>query len=153
MEKIDKLDLKILSIISDNARIPFKDVAEECGVSRAAVHQRVARMVETGVIEGSSYKVKPKSIGYSTCTYIAIRLERSSMYRPVAEALAQIPEIVECHYTTGSYGMIVKLYCHDNDHLIQLLTDKIQIIEGVNSTETLISLEQSINRNVPIKVD
>ena len=153
MEKIDKLDLKILSIISDNARIPFKDVAEECGVSRAAVHQRVARMVETGVIERSSYKVNPKSIGYSTCTYIAIRLERSSMYRPVAEALAQIPEIVECHYTTGSYGMIVKLYCHDNDHLIQLLTDKIQIIEGVNSTETLISLEQSINRNVPIKVD
>ena len=153
MEKIDKLDLKILSIISDDARIPFKDVADECGVSRAAVHQRVARMVEMGVIEGSCYKVNPKSIGYGTCTYITISLERSSMYHKVAAALAEIPEIVECHYATGSFGMIVKLYCHDNNHLVQLLTNKIQIIEGVNSTETLISLEQTINRNIPINVE
>ena len=150
MEKIDKLDLKILSIISDNARIQFKDVAEECGVSRAAVHQRVARMVETGVIEGSSYKVNPKSIGYSTCTYIAIRLERSSMYRPVAEALAQIPEIVECHFTTGPYTMLIKLYARDNAHLMELLNNRLQEIAGVVSTETLISLKQSIKKEVPI---
>lgn len=150
MEKINNLDLKILDTISNNARIPFKDVAAECGVSRAAIHQRVSRMTETGVIQGSTYLVNPKSIGYSTCTYIGISLERSSIYRQVAEQLAQIPEIVECHYTTGHFGMLVKLYCHDNDHLFELLTNKIQVIEGVNSTETLISLEQTINRNIPI---
>ncbi|MBR1652712.1 MAG: Lrp/AsnC ligand binding domain-containing protein [Alloprevotella sp.] len=153
MDKVDHLDLKILSIISDNARIPFKDVAAECGVSRAAIHQRVARMTDSGVIKGSTYLVNPKSIGYSTCTYIGISLERSSVYRKVAEELAQIPEIVECHYTTGHFGMLVKLYCQDNDHLFELLTKKIQVIEGVTSTETLISLEQTINRNIPINLE
>lgn len=150
MEKVDNLDLKILEIISVNARVPFKDVAAVCGVSRAAIHQRVQRLTEAGVITGSGYHVNPKAIGYSTCTYVGITLERGSMYREVAEKLSKIPEIVECHFTTGNYTMLVKLYCHDNEHLMQLLNSKLQAIPGVISTETLISLEQTIGREVPV---
>lgn len=150
MEKIDKLDQKILEIISCNARIPFKDVATVCGVSRAAIHQRVQRLIESGVIIGSGYYINPKCLGYSTCTYVGITLERGSMYRDAVKELNKIPEIVECHFTTGAYTMLVKLYAHDNEHLMRLLNDRIQQIPGVISTETLISLEQTINREVPV---
>lgn len=150
MERIDLLDQKILEIISTNARIPFKDVATVCGVSRAAIHQRVQRLIEAGVIVGSGYHVSPKSLGYSTCTYVGIKLERGSMYKEVAAELEKIPEIVECHFTTGPYTMLIKLYSHDNEHLMELLNNRIQEINGVISTETLISLEQSISREVPI---
>lgn len=150
MEKIDKLDQKILEIISCNARISFKDVATVCGVSRAAIHQRVQRLIESGVIIGSGYYINPKCLGYSTCTYVGITLERGSMYRDAVKELNKIPEIVECHFTTGAYTMLVKLYAHDNEHLMRLLNDRIQQIPGVISTETLISLEQTINREVPV---
>ena len=151
MDKIDRLDKKILSILSKNARIPFKDVAEECGVSRAAIHQRVQKLIEIGVITGSSFDVNPKSLGYNTCTYIGINLERGSMYRKVVEHLAHIDEIVECHYTTGPYTMLIKVYAKDNEQLMDLLNNQLQGIPGVVSTETLISLEQSIKRGLPIK--
>ena len=114
MEKIDNLDLHILGVITENARVPFKDVAAVCGVSRAAIHQRVQRLIEAGIIVGSGYNVNPKAIGYSTCTYVGIRLERGSMYRDVATKLDKIPEIVECHFTTGNYTMLVKLYSRRN---------------------------------------
>lgn len=153
IEKIDALDKKILSILSKNARMPFKDVAAECGVSRAAIHQRVQRLIEIGVILGSSFNINPKSLGYSTCTYVGITLERGNMYRKVAEQIANIPEIVECHYTTGSYTMLVKLYARDNEQLMELLNDKLQNIQGVVSTETLISLEQSIKREIPVSIE
>lgn len=153
IEKIDALDKKILSILSKNARMPFKDVAAECGVSRAAIHQRVQRLIEIGVILGSSFNINPKSLGYSTCTYVGITLERGNMYRKVAEQIADIPEIVECHYTTGSYTMLVKLYARDNEQLMELLNDKLQNIQGVVSTETLISLEQSIKREIPVSIE
>ena len=150
MEKVDKLDKKILGILSTNARMPFKDVAAECGVSRAAVHQRVQHLIDNGVITGSGFYVNPKSLGYTTCTYVGIKLERGSMYKRVAAELDKIPEIVECHFTTGPYTMLVKLYSRDNEHLMDLLNNRIQEISGVISTETLISLEQSISRSVPV---
>ena len=150
MEKIDKLDRKILAILAQNARIAFKDVAEKCGVSRAAIHQRVERLKEDGVITGSGFSINPKSIGYGTCTYVGIRLERGSMYREVVKCLEAIPEIVECHFTTGPYTMLCKLYARDNEHLMDLLNNKIQGIPGVVSTETLISLEESIKREISI---
>lgn len=150
MEKIDALDTKILSLLSSNARMPFKDVAAECGVSRAAIHQRVQHMIENGVITGSGFDVNPKSLGYNTCTYVGITLERGSMYKTVVERLLHIPEIVECHFTTGPYTMLVKLYARDNGQLMDLLNNKMQSIDGVVATETLISLEQSIKREVPI---
>jgi Lrp/AsnC family transcriptional regulator for asnA, asnC and gidA len=150
MEKIDKLDRKILEIISQNARIPFKDVAEVCGVSRAAIHQRVQKMIEMKVIVGSGYHVNPKVLGYNTCTYIGVKLERGSMYKDVVPAFEKIPEVVECHFTTGPYTMLIKLYAKDNEHFMELLNGRIQEIPGVISTETLISLRQSIKREIPV---
>lgn len=150
MERIDNLDKKILDIIMKNARIPSKDVAVECGVSRAAIHQRIQRMIDVGVIAGSRYVVNPKTLGYTTCTFIGLTLERGSMYKTVVPELEKIPEVVEVHFTTGSYTMMIKLYARDNQHLMELLNGKIQHIPGVMATETLISLEQSLIRQVPI---
>lgn len=153
MEKIDNLDRKILQIIMKNARIPSKDVAVECGVSRAAIHQRIQRMIDMNVITGSGYNVDPRVLGYATCTYIGVKLERGSMYRDVVPELEKIREVVECHFTTGPYTMLIKLYARDNQHLMELLNDKIQHITGVTATETLISLEMSINREIPVNFD
>ena len=124
MEKIDNLDRKILRIVMHNARIPSKDVAMECGVSRAAIHQRLQRLIDMKVITGSGY-----------------------------HELEKIPEIVECHFTTGPYTMLIKLYARDNEHLMELLNKKIQMIPGVTGTETLISLDHSIAREIPISID
>ena len=153
MEKIDQLDRKILRIITQNARKPFKDVAEECEVSRAAIHQRVQHLMENGIITGSGFDVNPKSLGYSTCTYVGLNLERGSMYKNVVQRLINIPEIIECHFTTGPYTMLLKLYAQDNEQLMDLLNNKLQSIPGVVSTETLISLEQSIKREIPVNID
>ena len=153
MEKIDNLDKRILNIIMNNARIPSKDVAVACGVSRAAIHQRIQRLIEMKVITGSGYNVNPKVLGYNTCTYIGVSLEKGSMYREVVQQLEEIPEVVECHYTTGPYSMLIKVYAQDNQHLMRLLNDRIQHIPGVTETETLISLEQSMNRQINIPVD
>ena len=153
MGKIDSLDKKILGIVMNNARIPSKDVAAECGVSRAAIHQRLQRMMDLDVITGSSYNVNPKALGYRTCTFIGVNLERGAMYRDVVPELEKIPEVVECHFTTGPYSMLVKLYARDNEQLMDLLNNKIQGIQGVDSTETLISLDQSIKKELPITID
>ncbi len=148
--QLDEIDLNILDIISKNARIPFKDVAAEVGVSRAAVHQRVNRMIDLNVIVGSGYYIDPRKIDFKTCTYIGIFLEKGSLYSTVAEKLKLIPEIVECHYTTGQYAVFVKVYAKDNEHLRDILSDKIQKISGVASTETFISLDETFKREVPI---
>ena len=150
MLKVDDLDKKILEMISCNARLPFKEVADVCGVSRAAVHQRVQHLIDDGVIIGSGFHVDPSCLGYNTCTYVGITLEKGSMYKSVVDELEKIPEIVECHFTTGNYTMLTKLYCRDNEHLMELLNAKIQEIPGVTATETLISLEQSIKKEIPI---
>ena len=150
MEKIDEFDVKILSIITKNARIPFKDVAEACGVSRAAVHQRVQRMFDNGVIIGSGYQVNPKMLGYQLCVYVGIILEKASMYKSVAAELEKIPEIVETQFTLGAYAMLIKLYAKDDRHLMELLNSKIQEIPGVANTETLTALDQRFSRTLPI---
>ncbi len=153
MDKLDNLDKKILAILTQNARLPFKDVAEECGVSRAAVHQRVQRLIEDGVITGSGFVVNPKSLGYSTCTFVGLTLERGNMYRSVVDRLLDIPEVVECHFTTGPYTMMVKLYARDNEQLMELINGRLQDIPGVVATETLISLEQSIKREIKVNAE
>ena len=151
MEIIDDLDKRILSIITQNARIPFKDVAEQCGVSRAAVHQRVQRMFGVGVIVGSGYQVNPKMLGFNLCVYVGITLERGHMYRQVCAELEKIPEIVESQFTLGAYSMIIKLFAHDDKHLMHLLNTQIQAIPGIANTETLTILDESINRSLPIE--
>ena len=153
MKKADLLDRKILKVISVDARRSFKEIAAQCGVSRAAIHQRVVRMVQRGIIVGSGYQVNPKFLGFGTCTYIGIKLERGSMYKTAVAKLNEIPEIVECHFTTGPYTMLLKLYAKDNEQLMDLLNNQLQSIPGVVSTETLISLEQSIKREIPVPID
>ncbi|MEA5081345.1 MAG: Lrp/AsnC ligand binding domain-containing protein [Dysgonamonadaceae bacterium] len=153
MEKIDKLDRQILEIISQNARIPFRDVAEQCGVSRAAIHQRVQRMIENDVITGSGYNVNPRVLGYATNAYIGVKLEKGSMYKNVVPEFEKIPEVTECHFTTGPYTLLIRLYAKDNEHLMDLLNNRIQEIPGVVATETMISLSQNIKRDVSIVKD
>lgn len=148
--KIDSLDKKILAIITRNARIPFKDVAAQCGVSRAAIHQRVQRLMDMGVITGSGYTVDAKQLNFTTCTYIGIFLEKGWMYEEVVDELSRIPEIVECHYTTGQYSIFAKVYARDNEDLKRVLNEKVQAIRGISSTETFISLEQRFRREIPI---
>ncbi len=151
MEKIDELDRSILRIITQNARTPFKDVADICGVSRAAVHQRVQKMFDNGVILGSGYQVNPKMLGYNLCVYIGLTLDKGSMYKAVSAELEKIPEVVETHFTLGAYAMMVKLYARDDKDLMHLLNDLIQNIPGVANTETLTCLDQKINRTLPVE--
>ena len=146
--KLDDIDLKILDIITKNARIPFKDVAVEVGVSRAAIHQRVNRMIDLGVIVGSGYHIDPKKVDFRT--YIGIFLEKGGLFPEVVDHLRNIPEIVECHYTTGQYAIFIKVYAKDNEHLKSILSGQIQKIQGVSSTETFISLEESFKRTLQI---
>jgi len=151
MEKIDELDRSILKIITQNARIPFRDVADICGVSRAAVHQRVQKMFDSGVIMGSGYQVNPKMLGYNLCAYIGITLEKGNMYQKVSAELEKIPEVVESQFTLGAYSMLIKLYAKDDKHLMHLLNARIQEIPGVANTETLTALDQKINRVLPVE--
>ena len=151
MDRIDNLDKRILNRLTRNARTPSRDIAEECGVSRAAIHQRIQRLQEMKVITGSCYLIDPHQLGYTTCTYIGVKLEKGSLYREAVREIEKIPEVVECHYTTGPYSMLIKVYAKDTHHLMELLNDRIQLIPGVTETETLISLEQSLNRQIQIE--
>jgi len=148
--KLDDIDVKILDIITKNARIPFKDVAVEVGISRAAIHQRVNRMIELGVIVGSGYHIDPKKVDFRTCTYIGIFLEKGGLFSEVVEHLKNIPEIVECHYTTGNYAIFLKIITHNNDHLKEIITDKLKLIKGIARTESFISLEERAKRQIPV---
>jgi len=150
-QNIDELDMKILSIISKNARTPFLEVARECGVSGAAVHQRVQRLTNSGVITGSEFIVSPQSLGYKTCAYVGINLKKACLYHDIAEELYKIPEIIECHYVTGNYSLFIKVMAHDNEHLRRILSDKLQRLDIVERTETIISLEESFHRQLPIE--
>ena len=148
---IDQLDEKILKLITKNARIPFLEVARECGVSGAAIHQRVQRLLNIGVVTGSEFIVNPQKLGYNTCAYMGIYLEKAKNHRQVVAAMREIPEIVECHYTTGQYAIFIKIQTKTNKHLKKIIDDKLQEIEGIARTETFMSLEMDFKRQVPIQ--
>jgi Lrp/AsnC family transcriptional regulator for asnA, asnC and gidA len=149
--QIDSLDKKILSLITRNARIPFLEVARECKVSGAAIHQRVQRLLNIGVIKGSEFILNPSKIGFHTCAFMGIFLKKASLFDKVVQLLEQIPEVVECHYTTGQYAVFIKIYAHNNEHLKRILHDKLQAIPGISSTETIISLDESFKRQLPVE--
>jgi Lrp/AsnC family transcriptional regulator for asnA, asnC and gidA len=151
--KIDKLDRKILSLLTKNARVPFLEVARECNVSGAAIHQRVQRLTKLGIIAGSQFNIEPKRLGYNTCAYIGIFLDNAALFNDVADRLLKIPEITQCHYTTGQYAMFVKVFAKDNEHLRKVLAEKVQAINGIMRTETFISLEVMVDRQLPIIED
>jgi Lrp/AsnC family transcriptional regulator, regulator for asnA, asnC and gidA len=149
--QIDELDQKILRLITTNARIPFLEVARECGVSGAAIHQRVQRLLNMGVVIGSEFVVSPEELGYNTCAFMGIHLEKASYHKEVVERLKLIPEIIECHYTTGQYAIFVKILTKTNKHLKQIIDDEFRNIEGIARTETFMSLEMEFKRQVPIR--
>jgi Lrp/AsnC family transcriptional regulator for asnA, asnC and gidA len=151
--QIDGLDKKILSILTKNARIPFLEVARACNISGAAVHQRVQRLIKSGIISGSQYNVNPKMLGFKTCAFIGIFLDNAALFNSVSEKLAKISEITQCHYITGQWAMFVEVYSRDNEHLRVILADKIQSITGVSRTETFISLDVLIDRQMPFLED
>lgn len=148
--KLSKIDLQVLDIVSRDARITIKDMAEECGASRSSVNQHLLDLTAAGAITSSGFQINPKILGYTTCTYVGILLSKGSVIKEVIEDIKLIDEIVECHITTGSYELLVKLYAKDNAHLLNILTNKIQSISGVMRTETLISLEMVFDRNIRI---
>lgn len=148
--QIDKLDEKILKLISENARIPFLEVARECNVSGAAIHQRIQKLQNIGVIKGSEFILDANKIGYNTCAYMGIFLKDANLFKNVIEELYRIPEVVECHYTTGQYAMFIKIYAKNNKDFLRIIHEKLQPIKGISSTETIISLSEGFKRQVPI---
>ncbi|MDD7724276.1 MAG: Lrp/AsnC ligand binding domain-containing protein [Bacteroidales bacterium] len=146
--RIDALDKKILKLIMGNARIAFLEVARMCGVSGAAIHQRVQRLMNIGVIKGSEFVLSPTKIGYQTCAFIGVFLKEAGSFNQVVAAMDKIPEIVECHYTTGRYAIFIKIYARSNEHMKHILSDCIQQIPGIASTETIISLEETFKRQI-----
>ena len=148
---IDPTDQKILGFLVKNARMPFLEIARECGVSGAAIHQRVKRLENNGVITGSRLLVKPQALGLNICAFVSISLSEASKYNEVVASLRQIPEVVECHFVTGKYALLVKLYCFDNDHLMEVLLHTIQKIPFIPATDTMIALDEAIDRQVWVK--
>ena len=149
MSKIDKLDKQILQLISADARIAFLEVARACGVSGAAIHQRIQKLTSMGVLKGSEFIIDPERIGYETCAYIGLNLKDPEKFDEVVERLKEIPEVVECHYTTGNFDMFIKIYAYNNHHLLTIIHDRLQPL-GLASSQTLISFHTAISRQLPI---
>jgi Lrp/AsnC family transcriptional regulator for asnA, asnC and gidA len=149
--QLDDIDRRILSFLVKDARMAYLEIARECGVSGAAIHQRVRKLESSGVITGSRLLVKPSSLGLNVCAYVSISIAEANKYQEVTESLKKIPEIVECHFVTGSSALLVKLYCFDNDHLMSVLLNTIQNIPYVKSTDTMISLDEAFERQVWVK--
>ena len=147
---LDSLDRKILKLISQDARIPFLEVARACNVSGAAIHQRVAKLTNLGIIKGSQFVIDPEKIGYETCAYMGLFLKEPEKFDQVVEELKKIPEVVECHYTTGGFDMFIKIYAVNNHHLLEIIHDKLQPL-GLSRSETIISFNAAIDRQLSLK--
>lgn len=145
---IDAIDRKILKFLIKNARMPFLEIARECGVSGAAIHQRIKKLEQSGIILGSRLIVDPKTLGFDVCAFISIRIQDPMLQSQTVAELKKIPEIVECHYITGTYNVMVKLYCLDNEHLMRTIFDHVLRIQGVSNTQTYISLSEAFQRQV-----
>ncbi|MBO5763641.1 MAG: Lrp/AsnC ligand binding domain-containing protein [Bacteroidales bacterium] len=149
--QIDETDQKILSFLVKNARMPFLEIARACGVSGAAIHQRVKKMENLGIITGSRLLVKPQTLGLNVCAFVCVSLSEANKYPEVIDALKKMSEVVECHFVTGKHSLLLKIYCYNHDHLMDILINTIQNIPCVQQTETLISLDQAIERQVWVK--
>ena len=148
--KLDGIDKKILKMLMENSRRPILEIAKNIGISGAAIHQRLRKLEKNNLIIGSSIKVNTKILGYTTMAFIGIFLDRATNNKTVVNQLREIKEILECHYTTGDWSILAKLICKDNEDLMEILTKKIQTIKGVARTETYISLEQQISRQITL---
>lgn len=148
--EIDNLDIQILSQLMHNATKPYSEIAKELVVSGGTVHVRMKKLEDLGVTKGSHLMIDPKKAGYDITAFLGIYLEKGSLYKDAVERLSKIKEVVELHYTTGSYSMFAKIICRDTNHLRHVLNEEIQAVEGIQRTETLISLEESIRRQIEL---
>ncbi len=146
---LDQLDKKILRLIAEDARIPFLEVARECNVSGAAIHQRIQKLTNMGVLKGSQFIIDPEKIGYETCAYVGLYLKNPEDFDNVVDALKTIPEVVECHYTTGEYDLFIKIYAYNNHHLLNIIHDQLQPL-GLARSESIISFHAAIDRQLPV---
>ncbi|NVJ64282.1 MAG: Lrp/AsnC ligand binding domain-containing protein [Flavobacteriaceae bacterium] len=147
---LDGIDKEILRFLMEDARKPILEIARHIGISGAAIHQRLRKLESSGIIKGSKFIVDPKVVGYNTMAYVGIFLDKAMSNPKAIKALKDIPEVLECHYTTGNWSILIKVLCRDNAHLMDLLNKKIQQIEGVSRTETFISLDQQIDRQIQL---
>ena len=147
--QLDTLDRKILKLVAADARVPFLEVARACNVSGAAIHQRIQKLSSLGVLKGSQFIVDPEKIGYEACAYVGLFLKDPSDFDKVVAKLRQIPEVTECHYTTGGYDMFIKIYARSNHHLLDIIHDKLQPL-GLSRSETIVSFNAVIDRQLPI---
>lgn len=148
---VDEIDRKILSYLVNNARMPFLEIARECGISGAAIHQRVKKLEASGIISGSRLVVKPSALGLDVCAFVMVSLSEANKYPEVITALKHIPEIVECHFVTGKSALLLKLFCFDNAHLMDVMLNTIQRIPYIQSTDTMLSLDEAFERQVWVK--
>jgi len=148
--EIDGIDKEILRDLMEDARKPILQIANKVGISGAAIHQRLRKLEQAGVIAGSKFIVNAKVLGYSTMAFIGIYLDKAASNPEAVKELGKIPEVLECHYTTGNWSILIKVICRDNEHLMQLLNKRIQPIAGVSRTETFISLQQQIERQIQL---
>ncbi len=148
--ELDGIDKMILNAFMENANIPVSQLAKELAISNTAVHQRIKKLEVSGLINSTKTIINPSVLGYSTMSFVGVFMDKSSSYKNVIYALEQIPEVVEAHFTTGNYGIFLKILCKDNMNLMNVLNKKIQQIDGVTRTETIISLEQTINRQIKL---
>ena len=148
--EIDNTDLKILEILMQNAKRPYTEVAKKVNVSQGTVHVRMNKMEEAGILEKTTLRINYAKLGFDITAFIGIYLEKSALYESVLAKLKGIPEIINIHYTTGNYSMFVKIHCRDTNHLKEVLHDKMQQVDGIERTETMISLEESLDRNLKL---
>ncbi|MFI3280056.1 MAG: Lrp/AsnC ligand binding domain-containing protein [Rikenellaceae bacterium] len=146
--QLNDIDRKILKFLIKNARMPYLEIARECGISGAAIHQRIRKLEEMDVIQGSRILVNPKALGFDVCAFIGITLKDPQMLLSTMEKIMSIPEIVESHFVTGDYNILAKLYCTDNEHMMRTLFDKLLAIPGVASTQTFLSLNENFQRQI-----
>jgi len=148
--KLDGIDKSILNALMKDARVSLTAIGREVGISSAAIHQRLKKLEQSGLISGTKLMINPKIIGYKTEAFVGVFLDASSKYNDAINRLREIPEVTESHYTTGNYAILLKILCRDNEHLMQVLNHQIQKIKGVSRTETFISLEQQISRQIKL---
>jgi Lrp/AsnC family transcriptional regulator for asnA, asnC and gidA len=147
---LDGIDKIILKLLLEDARTPIQVLAKASGISGAAVHQRLKKLEKAEVVSGSKIILNPKVLGYKTVAFIGIYLDKAMRNPEAVKQLKNIQEVIECHYTTGNWSIFAKLLCRDNEHLMELLNKKIQSVEGVSRTETFISLQEQMNRQIEL---
>lgn len=148
--ELDGIDKLILNELMENANAPVSGMAKKVGITPTAIHQRIKKLEQSGLIDATKSIINPSFLGYSTMAFAGVFMDKSSSYTAVVKALSEIPEVIEAHFTTGNYGIFLKLQCKDNSDLMNVLNKKIQQIDGVIRTETIISLEQTLSRQIKV---